>query len=160
LEERFHGFEFKLVEMWQDPKLKRPQRITKRTKPRVWLPYEGIPLYELWVTTWVHADLNRSTIRLVMACSTCGYRAYEVEGVEMRKSRWNAVSKGLVEVYAPRQVGKGIYVHQEDLQGADIFRLFELPGWILCTEEIKVLVEDQKFNNVSFLEVGDLLSEQ
>ena len=157
LEERFQGFEFKPVEMWQDPKLKRPQRITKRTKPRVWLPHEGPPLYELWVTAWVHADPERSTIRLTRDCATCGRRAYEMEGVEVRKSRWDAIKRDLVEVHIPRQAGKGIYVHQEDLRSVNIFRLFEAPGWILCTERVKTLIEDRAFSNVAFLEVGDVL---
>jgi hypothetical protein len=38
---RFRGFDLADVEMIQDPKIRRPKRITKRTKPRIWLPYEG-----------------------------------------------------------------------------------------------------------------------
>lgn len=33
--QRFRGFELGPVEMIQNPKLRRPQRITRRTKPRV-----------------------------------------------------------------------------------------------------------------------------
>lgn len=152
------GAEFLSVEFYQDPKLKRPKRITTRTKPRVWLPYEGPPLYDLWVTTWVHADLERSSLQLVDECPACGHKVYEVEGIEERKHRYDPVKKDLVEIHTPREEGQGIYVDQEDLARADIFRLYELPGWILCTERVKILIEDRGFANVLFLEVGDILS--
>jgi hypothetical protein len=154
LEGRFQGFEFQTVEMRQDPKLKRPTRITRRTQPRVWLPYNGPSLYELVVTAWVHADLERSTIRLVRACSTCGYRAYEVEGVEKDASQWDPTQRGLAKVQSPRQSGRGIFVPERDLRGADVFQVFECPGWVLCTNSARTLVETCGFSNVSFLEVG------
>lgn len=160
LEKTYRGFELKPVEMRQDPKLKRPGRIRKGTEPRVWLPYEGPALYELWVTAWVHADLELSTIRQVEACATCGHSAYEVGGVEVRKARWDAAKKELVPVHSPRRPGEGIYVHEDDLQGADIFGVHELPGWVLCTARVRALVEDLRFTNVSFLEVGDILANQ
>lgn len=157
LEARFYGFEFKRVEMWQDPSLKPPRRTTKRIKPRVWLPYERPPLYDLWITTWTHADLEHSSLRLINDCPVCGYRAYVVEGIEERKSRWEPTQKDLVDIHTPRGQGQGIYLHQKDLQGADIFRLHELPKWILCTERVKVLIEEKRLTNVSFLEVGETL---
>ena len=146
--------EFLPVEFYQDPRLKKPKRMTKRTKRRVWLPYEGPPLYVLWVTTWVHADLERSTLRLVSECPVCGHKVYDVEGVEERKHRWDPSIKDLVELHEPREEGKGIYIHQEDLQGAEIFRVHEQPGRICCTEGVKSLLEEQGFSNVEFLEVG------
>ncbi len=151
------GVEFLPVEFYQDPKLKKPKRVTKRTKPRVWLPYEGPPLYDLWVSTWVHADLTRSSLRLVQVCPICGHKAYEVEGIEERKHRWDATKRELVEIHTPRVEGKGVYVCREDLQGADIFRLYEISGWILCTERVKVIIEGERFTNVSFLEVGEVM---
>ncbi len=39
----FSGFEGAPVEMIQEPKLKRPIRPNRRSKRRVWLPYEGPP---------------------------------------------------------------------------------------------------------------------
>ncbi len=150
--------EFLPVEFYQDPKLKRPKRITKRTKPRIWLPYEGPPLYDLWVTTWVHADLEHSSLHLVEACPVCGHKAYTVEGIEERKHRYDQVKKDLVELHNPREEGRGVYIQQEALGGAGIFRLYEMPGWILCTERVKAVIEDRGFTNVWFLEVGDTLS--
>lgn len=151
------GVEFLPVEFYQDPKLKKPKHITKRTKPRVWLPYEGPPLYDLWVGTWVHTNLTRSSLQLAQVCSVCGHKAYKVEGVEERKQRWDATKRDLVEIYTPRVEGKGIYVRQEDLQGTDIFRLYELPGRIFCTERVKTLIERNQFTNALLLEVGEVI---
>jgi hypothetical protein len=38
-----------------------------------------------------------------------------------------------------------------------IFRVAEFPGWILCTDEVKQLIESHGFTNVSFLEMGEVL---
>jgi hypothetical protein len=149
--------EFIPVEFYQDPKLGKPKRVTKRTKPRVWLPYQGPPLCDLWVTTWVNANLERSSLRLVSSCPVCAHKAYEVEGIEERRSQWDPIKRRLVEIHTPRAQGKGIYVWRRDLQSVDIFRLVELPGLILCTERVKVLIEEKRFTNVSFLEVGETL---
>ena len=151
------GGEFLPIEFCQDPKLRKPKRITKRTKPRVWLPYEGPPLYDLWVGTWVHADLTRSSLQLVQVCPACGHEVYEVGGIEERKRRWDATKRDLVETHKPRVEGRGIYVHQEDLQNVDIFRLYELSGRIFCTERVKTLIETERFTNVSLLEAGEII---
>ena len=153
-----YGVEFLPVEFYQDPKLKKPKRITKRTKPRVWLPYEGPPLYDLWITTWVHADLERSSLHLVKVCPVCGHKVYAVEGIEERKHRYDRIKKDLVEIHTPRAEGQGVYIHQADLGRAGIFRLYEMPGWILCTERVKAVIEECGFTNVWFLEVGETLS--
>jgi hypothetical protein len=38
-----------------------------------------------------------------------------------------------------------------------IFRVEELPGCILGTDDVKRLIEEHGFTNVSFLEMGDTL---
>lgn len=145
------------IEWYQDPKLKRPKRPQKRSKKRVWLPYEGPPVYILWATAWVHADLDRSSLRLIKDCETCGIKRYLVEGIEEKSSRYDKELKDLVPVYNPRIPGKGIYVHEADLKGANIFRLYESPGRILCTEPLKNLIEQMGFTNVEFIEIGDVI---
>lgn len=157
LQYQFRGFEFESVMMSQDPTLRPPRHASKRTNPRVWLPYHGLPLSELWVTAWLHADLERSTIRLVSACSTCGNKAYGIAGVEERKHHWDPNRRQLIAVHAPRQEGKGLYIVRRDLKGADIFRVFELPAWVICTDRVRAVIEDQGATNVSFLEVGDIV---
>lgn len=151
------GGEFLPVEFYQDPQLKKPKRITRQTKPRVWLPYEGPPLYDLWVDTWVHADLTCSSLQLIKSCPVCDHEVYEVKGIEKRKHRWDVTKRELVEIHRPRGKGKGIYVYQKDLQGVDIFRLYELPGQIFCTQRVKTLIETAQFTNVLLLEVGEVI---
>lgn len=52
LRSSFVGFQFEVVEMYQDPKLRPPRRVSGRTKPRVWLPYAGPTLWDLRPTGW------------------------------------------------------------------------------------------------------------
>lgn len=153
----FRGFEPGPVEMFQEPKLRRPTRITKRTKPRIWLPYEGPPLYDFWITARVHADMERSSIRLKKKCSTCGVETYSVTGLEERKGDWDLEAGTFLDVDRPRIEGQGIFVRQADLGGAEIFRLHELPGFILCTQRLKDFIEERRFTNVTFREVGDVV---
>jgi len=134
LRERFRGFEFQPIAMWQDPKLKRPQRITKRTKPRVWLPYEGPPLWDLWVTAWCHLDLERSDETLEKECSTCGKKFYKGPSFEERH----------------------LVVDPVSWDGSDIFRIYEYSRWIFCTERVKEFIKQADFSNVSFLEDGEI----
>jgi hypothetical protein len=157
LEERFGALEAGPVEMVQDPRLKRPQRVTKRSKPRVWLPYEGPKLVELWATHWVHADLECSSIRLDRRCSTCGREQWKIVGLERWEGEWDPGRRVRREVVIPRRAGKGIFVHDADLRGHDIFHIHEAPGSFFCTERAKEHVEERGYSNVAFREVGDVL---
>lgn len=157
LGDRFRGFEPGRVEMVQDPRLKRPTRVTKRTKPRVWLPYEGPSLFDFWVTAWAHADMGMSTVRLVKECNVCGRRVHGVSGIERRRSTWDPESKDLVETRYPRVPGQGVFVRRNELRGADIFHIYELPGFIMCTEPVKEFIEKEGFTAVRFDEMGDVV---
>src|SRR5262249_26511583 len=70
LHRRFLGFERGPVTMIQDKKVMLPKQ-SRRAQPRIWLPYKGPPLYEIWVTTHVHFDGARTTAKLVRRCSRC-----------------------------------------------------------------------------------------
>jgi len=162
LQGKFKGFELGPVQMVQDPKLKRPTRITKRTKPRVWLPYEGPLLFDLWITSWVQMDEDRSTARIIRNCSTCGLKTYEVSGVEhveYNKVEWKAEPSEfeLLKWRIGRVSGQGIYVRRSDLKGADIFRVHEFPAWIFCTNDVKEFIEIEGYTNVTFFEMGELV---
>ncbi len=156
LKKRFLGVELKPIEMQQDPKLQPPKRITKRTKPRVWLPTK-VHFYEFCATTWIHADADRSSLQLIDDCPVCGRKAYKVTGIEERTSRWDPIQKGLIKIHTPRVPRKGIYVDSRSLQDVDIFRLFECPAWLFCTEKVKAFIEEERFTNISLLEMGDVL---
>ena len=151
---RFTGFEAGPVEMVQDPKLRPPKRITKRTKPRIWLPYRGPHLYEVWKTSWVSADLERSSIDLVKDCSTCGTKHYKVEGIEEYVPARDLRTGELAPRRKPRIPGTGIFVHQHHLGGANIFGVSQLRGFTLCTQPVKTFIEEQQYTNVTFVEVG------
>jgi len=164
LSERFRGYEPGPVEMVQNPRLKRPQRNTKRTKPRVWLPYQGPPLFELWITARVHMDADRTHARLVKACSKCGYKRWELEGYE----RWENQVKyqdcpdggrtyTVTSIRHPRAPGKGLFIRADALNSRDIFQAIEFPGWILCTDSVKTFIEAQGFTNVDFVAMGELI---
>src|SRR3990172_2705094 len=156
-EGRFQGFEPGPVKMVQDRKLRKPKRPTKRTKPRVWLPYEGPRLHDLWVTAWVHMDPKRSSTWLIRRCATCGDERYEVSGVEEVKRRLELGRDELVRTRIPRTPGLGLYVRERDLAGADIFHVYEFSGGIYCTDKVKAFIEREGFTNVAFLERGDII---
>ena len=151
--ERFTQFELGPIEMNQDPKLKK----TRRSKPRVWLPYEGPALHDLWVTCWVGVDMARSTATLERECSTCGAKQYSLFGVEGWDSRWDKERKELIKTHIPREPGKGLFIHRDELKGADIFHVKEFPGAIFCSDSVKHAIEKEGLTNVSFLEMGDII---
>jgi hypothetical protein len=150
------GFEPSPVEMYQNPKLKRP-RTSLRTKPRVWLPYEGRPMFELWITLHVYLDPKKSSIRLLKVCETCGLRRYEALGIERWETTWDKDRLEGASIHFPRKPGCGIYVNESDLAGSGLFRVHEFPAWIFCTDSVKKIVESEGLTNVSFREMGDTI---
>jgi hypothetical protein len=149
---RFKGFELGPVEMIQDPKLKRTRQITRRAKRRVWLPYDGPPLYEVWATHQVKPDLDRSTLANVRRDEGTDELCYDVEGEE--RIEYSGVFPDLCRKRVPREQGKGIYVVEADLDGADIFDI-EGCGWIFCTHSVREFIIEQQFTNVDFFEMGE-----
>lgn len=153
LKGRFTAFEPGPVEMYQDPKLKR----TKRGKPRVWLPYEGPPLYDLWVTCWVGIDHDRSTVSLVKKCSICGTAQYSLAGAEKWELGWDQERMESVQMHIPRGRGEGLFVRRAELGDADLFHVNEFPAAIFCSDRVKKAIEAESFTNVGFLEVGEIV---
>jgi hypothetical protein len=140
------GFQLAPVEMVENSeKSKRASR-----KPRVKLPYTGPQLWDLWVTTWAELDRDRSTVKLI-GKQPDGTEQYEVCGVERREATWDQERMALVKRKHPRVEGQGLFVRTN----TGIFRLAEFPGWILCTDDVKQLIESRDFTNVSFLQMGE-----
>jgi hypothetical protein len=141
------GFELGAVKMQEnsEPAKRRSKR------PRVKLPYSGPQLWDLWVTAWTSPDRDRSTITEVQRED--GSRYFEVAGVQRREKTWDQRRMELVTVLHPRVEGKGLFV--PPIRG--IFRVRDVPGWIFCTDDVKRLIEEHGFTNVSFLEMGDVL---
>lgn len=153
----FSGFDGIPVTMVQNPKLKPPTRPNRRTPPRVWLPYTGEPLCELWVTTYIHMDPKRSTAELVRQCQICGYTQYELHGVERTISRWDRTHMDLVFTHLDRKAGQGLYVQAADLRNAAVFRVHEISGWTFCLDVVKQFIEQRGYTNIAFEEYGDTI---
>ena len=85
LNSRFGGFECGPVVMKWDKKFERPAKPNPRARKRVWLPYEGPPLCELWITKKVHIDPERTTAKLMERCGTCARERWEIQCVEWHK---------------------------------------------------------------------------
>ncbi|MCH8806240.1 MAG: hypothetical protein IH986_09155 [Planctomycetes bacterium] len=157
LRERFTGFELGPVQMIQNPKLKRSSRVTKRTKPRVWLPYEGPELHELWVTRDVPMDGERTTAHLVKRCASCGCERYELDGAENIEGHWDRERRTYLRMRKPREQGKGVFLRKRDLGDADIFYLREFCGWVFCTDRVKRFIEERGYTNIDFFEMGEVV---
>ena len=150
------GIEPGSVEMVQDPKLKRPTRKTRRTRPRVWLPYEGPELVELWVQRSVHTAPG-TAIEPKKPCPKCGHEAWTWSGVEVKQHIWDKEQMKLVPLFIPRDPERGLRIRASDVEGASIFRTIEFPNGILCTDAVRELIERERFTNVDFLDYGDLV---
>ena len=147
------GLEPGPVEMYQDPKLQRP-RSPRRAIPRIWLPYEGTPLFDFRITHCLLADLEKSSVTLVRTCGTCDRRRY-VAGIECRKRTWDKERLSSEQIQIPREPGRGIYVGKSRLAGAGVFRVQEFPAWMLCTDSARRRIECASLSNISFSEVGE-----
>lgn len=161
--EHRRGFEIAEVRMVQSTNVKRPRRVTKRSKPRIWLPYEGPPLAYLHATTWVHLDSTRSTGRFDIDCKTCGRRDFVPEGVEEHTTRCGpAKSVPVVEIPVTpfdrtRTPGAGVFVREHDVKGADLFRIHEIGHLDFCTDALKEVVQSAGYSNITFWEYGDVV---
>jgi len=153
----FDGIVAERLEMEQDPKLKRPKRPTKRTKPRVWLPYEGPPLVEMWIDRMA-PYLSSTTLVVPYHCDDCGRAMTKLGGTERIERHWSEEMMGTVPCRIPRVPGQGVFVRDADLGGVKIFRVEEFSRMILCTNEVKAFIEERGFTNVDFLEYGNVVA--
>jgi len=132
--ERFREVEYKTVEFWQDPKIKQPTKVTKRSKLRIWLPYNGPTLWDTIPIKWCHLDHGKSNVSILKVCLTCGKTIYKTPPWHERK----------------------LVIDTATWDGEDIFHIHEYPGGIFCTEQVKEFVEQAGFTNVAFLEDGEI----
>lgn len=136
----YRDLRFGPVRMVQDPKLHRPTRITPRTKPRVWLPYEGPPLFELSVLGRAHVDLALNDFEQSdhVKCLTCNHVVtLLLRPPERYKDPW--------------------IVRRSDWDGSEFFQLFNPALERNCggtsyfvTERVKDEMSTQLFTNVEF----------
>ena len=155
LASHFSGFEAGPIVM-QEPESKRKTGKPKRRRSCVNLPYEGPELCELWVTARVVWDRQRSTIRQIRNCKTCGRKYYRLEGMESRDYFWNPETLAYESVPIPRKPGCGIIVRESKL-AADIFKIPEFLNIVLCTPAVKDFIERAGYTNVAFPEAGETI---
>lgn len=154
---RFGGFKLGPVKMVQDPEVKIPKKPYKRNMVRVWLPYGGPALYEICVIRKANLDMARSTVHLEKACSLCGNKILNVSGIERISMKWDQERGELIKRRIPRIQGEGLYILESSLSGDEIFIIPELKYWTLCTDRVKKYIEDKKFSNIHFFEMGELI---
>ncbi|MBK9259924.1 MAG: hypothetical protein IPM54_08830 [Polyangiaceae bacterium] len=145
------GFELRAVEMFESAKVAKMSR-RRSKRPRVRLPYTGPKLWDLWVTAWRHADMERSTITIHQRAD--GSTDYDLSGVQHEETICWDPEKGVIREMRPRIEGQGLFVPLID----GFFRVFEFDACIFCTDNVKCLIEEHRFTNVSFLEMGDVLN--
>jgi hypothetical protein len=147
---QFQGVEVGPVEIVADP-------VPTRRGLSVPLPYQGPGLQELWVTAEVGVDRERSSVEREYACQVCGAERWALYGVERWDSRVDLDSMQLERTRVDRLPNAGIYVDRADVNGADIFRVAEFPGRVLCSDRVRRAVLDRGFTNVSFMDTGTML---
>jgi hypothetical protein len=156
LARKFRGIHTEPVDMVQDPRLRSPKRASARNKPRVWLPYSGPELVELWLDH-VTPFLPATTTQVDWHCDNCGREPRSITGVETKSHRYDQNKKDLVPDVHPRAHGQGVFVAAANVKDHPIFRLEEFSGSILCTDKVKSFIESEGFTNVDFLEYGDVV---
>lgn len=117
---------FDPITFHQNLRLKRPTRVTSRTKRRVWLPYEGPPLWDMQPLHWGHLDALKSGMSLNRQCEQCGFRFW----------KFNDINK--------------LIIPRKELDGSGIFKIHERPASVYCDSTIKSAFESAGFTNIIF----------
>ena len=115
---------------------------SKNLKRLKWLPKEEIPL-TIFFSPKQFNCLPQSTI-------TVSERGIEkMEGVA--ELRGNLI--------IPREESKGLFFSSEIVFSYDFFTITN-SNVLLCTERVKKFCEEQKYENIVFLEYGDIIDEK
>ena len=112
----------------------------KNPKQLRWLPQEEVPLVAFYPTEYFDC-LPQSTI---------------VRGGERGIEEFVGVADLRGDILIPREEGKGIFFSKEVVGDYDFFTL-KGSGLELCTQRVKAFCEAQGYENVVFLEMGDIV---
>lgn len=146
-----------LITMIQDAKLKIPKN-KGRARPRVWLPYEGPELMELVPIRCIPEHPN-TTRRITSQCEVCGQMNTELDGYELKESRWDQQKRDLVPYHRPRVRGKGLFISKANVDQCPIFRVEPFVSRVFCTDEFKFFIEEHRFTNIDFFDYGDVIGD-
>ncbi|WP_454999650.1 hypothetical protein [Capnocytophaga gingivalis] len=124
-----------------DIKINKTERELKAKKPKrlKWLPQEDIALKSFFSPTYFDCLPQSSLVKTERG-------RIELIGVSELKG----------EEIIPREKGKGIFFDKEVINNYDFFTL-QNTNLLLCTERVKEFCEDKEFNNIIFLEMGDII---
>ncbi len=127
LKREFNGFEIREIEMRQERKIKTPKNPKRVKNKRIFLPYTGPELCELWITSWANLDIESSGLKLEKRCKACGY-----------------------DFYKPQN--SGFVLDESSWVGSDFYRIHQFSGIVLCTERVKRFIDEKEYTNVAFIE--------
>ena len=113
-------------------KAKNPKRLR-------WLPQEEVPLVAFYATE----------------CFDCLPQSTIVRG-ERGIEEFVGVADLRGDILIPREEGKGIFFSKEVVGDYDFFTL-KGSGLQLCTERVKTFCEAQGYENIVFLEMGEII---
>jgi len=125
---------------------KNPKEICAKDKSRLkWLPHEDVEMSGIYTNEEV-SILPQSTVK------------YGISGLTGKDCIKEIIGSARVhgDDIIPRETGKGLFFDQEKVCNNDFFK----PAgtfFLLCTETVKRYIQDRKYSNVLFLEVGDIV---
>lgn len=126
------GVDLKYNKTDKEINAKKPERLK-------WLPKEEIPL-QAFFSPESFDCLPVSTVK------TNERGIIKIEGVS--ELRGNLI--------IPREEGRGLFFSSEVVGDYDFFSL-KNSGFLLCTERVKKFCEEKNYENVIFLEAGDII---
>ena len=124
-----------------DVKINKTERELKAKNPKrlKWLPQEDIALKSFFSPTYFDCLPQSSLVK-----------------TERGRIEFIGVSELKGEEIIPREKDKGIFFDKEVINSYDFFTL-QNTNLLLCTERVKEFCEDKAFNNIIFLEMGDII---
>lgn len=144
LQERFNGLIQVELCFEKNPK----ELIAKNLYRLKWLPKENVKLTGIYTDIEVPA-LSQSTLRYGISGLTGKECIKEIIGGETLKGN-HIVS---------REKDKGIFFRSEDIGDYGFFKPVNA-FFLLCTEKVKSYMQEQRYSNLIFLEVGDIFAKK
>ena len=138
LQENFTGLKQVPLNFKKNPK----EETAKNINRLKWLPKVFVPLVKIYTDTEIEL-LPQSNV------------TYEIiDDVKFIKEI-NGISKQRGNLIIPREKDKGFFFDKADVK-SDFFKPTNT-NFILCTERVKEFCKKQKYENVIFLEVGNIV---
>jgi hypothetical protein len=142
LESRFKGINTVKLSWEKNPK----ESAAKNTNRLKWLPTENVELSGVFSDVAIPV-LPQSTVKYGISGQTGRNCIKEVVG--------GAKLQG--DIIMPREQGMGLFFSADDVGNYDFFKPEDASSFFLCTETAKAYIENKKYSNIIFLEVGDVV---